>query len=136
MLSSQFCYFRRIVFDQSSPVLPISESRGGSRSRTEDDGRKSLCLMLDLLYPSISCSLKFHNSLYPVNTLDWRGLARPMQFLRLFTNSGSSPLFQPLPSPLQPPSPNCLQIRYMSHVTLPTLCHCTAQYSSITVKCA
>ena len=28
MLSSQFCYLRRLVFDQSSKVHPVSESRG------------------------------------------------------------------------------------------------------------
>ena len=34
MLFAQFCQLRRLVFDQSSPVQPISESRGGSLSVT------------------------------------------------------------------------------------------------------
>ena len=29
---------RRLVFDQSSPVQPVSESRGGTLSVTEEDG--------------------------------------------------------------------------------------------------
>ena len=35
MLFPYFCQLRRLVFDQSSPVQPISESRGGSLSVTE-----------------------------------------------------------------------------------------------------
>ena len=48
----QFCHLRRLVFDQSSPVHPISESRGGSTSVTKNgerrtDERKYLCLIQD-----------------------------------------------------------------------------------------
>ena len=32
ILTSWFSYFRRLVFDQSSPVPPVSEYRGGSLS--------------------------------------------------------------------------------------------------------
>ena len=42
------CQLRRLVFDQSSPVHPVSESRGGSMSVTDErtkDGRKSSCLI-------------------------------------------------------------------------------------------
>ena len=37
-------------FDQSSPVQPVSESRGGTLSVTNErtNGRKSLCLILDV----------------------------------------------------------------------------------------
>ena len=33
MLLSYFCNLRRLVFDQSSPVNPVSESRGRSPER-------------------------------------------------------------------------------------------------------
>ena len=48
----QFCQLRRLVFDQSSPVNPVSESRGGVpwALQTEGEGgRKFLCLILDYL---------------------------------------------------------------------------------------
>ena len=53
MLSSQFSNIRRTRFDQSSPVHPVSESRGGYPERdirrTKDKGRrKSSCLILDI----------------------------------------------------------------------------------------
>ena len=35
MPCSQFCNFRNTVFDHKSPVQPISESRGGPLSVTE-----------------------------------------------------------------------------------------------------
>ena len=42
---------RKLVFKQSSPDYPISESRGGTLSvtnkKTKDKGQKSLCLILD-----------------------------------------------------------------------------------------
>ena len=44
---------RRLVFDQSSPVHPVSESRGGGGTlsvtdkQTKDEGWKSLCLIVD-----------------------------------------------------------------------------------------
>ena len=37
MLFPLFCKLRRLVFDQSSTVQPISESRGGTLSVTEKD---------------------------------------------------------------------------------------------------
>ena len=40
MLLSQFCHLRRLVFNQSSPVHPVSESRGGGLSVKEEDGRR------------------------------------------------------------------------------------------------
>ena len=43
---SYFSNIRRTQFDQSSPVHPFSESRGGTMSVTKDK-RKSLCLILD-----------------------------------------------------------------------------------------
>ena len=49
---SQLCHLRRLFFDQSSPVHPVSESRGGSLSVTH--GRKSSCLILDLFSPKIN----------------------------------------------------------------------------------
>ena len=57
MLFSWFCYLRRFVFDQSSPVHPVSESRGGTLSVTEKEGRKLLCLILDNVidYPPYGC---------------------------------------------------------------------------------
>ena len=50
MLSSQFCYMRILVFDQSSPVHPLLESRGGGGYSERDgrytkDGRKFLGLL-------------------------------------------------------------------------------------------
>ena len=48
MLSSKFCHLRISVFDQRSPVHPVSESRGGLLSVTDEvrtDGRKSSCLI-------------------------------------------------------------------------------------------
>ena len=52
MLSSYFSNIRRMGFDQSSPVHSVSESRGGGLSVTNErtDGRKSSCLILDLLF--------------------------------------------------------------------------------------
>ena len=50
MLCSYFCHIRRFVFDQSSLVHPVSESRGGgSTSLTYErtDERKSFCLIFD-----------------------------------------------------------------------------------------
>ena len=37
MLFSEFCQLRRLVFDQSSPVQPVSESRGGPLSVAEEE---------------------------------------------------------------------------------------------------
>ena len=52
MLFSQLSNIRRTRFDQSSPVQPVSESRGGPLSMTEEDGggrsRKSSCLIWDV----------------------------------------------------------------------------------------
>ena len=45
-------YLRRLVLNQSSPVQPISESRGVGLSITKeqtDEGQKSLCQILDEL---------------------------------------------------------------------------------------
>ena len=35
MLFPYFCQLRRLVFDQSSPLHPVSESRGGTLSVTD-----------------------------------------------------------------------------------------------------
>ena len=40
MLFPQFCQLRRSVFDQSSPVQPVSESRGGPLSVTEEQKKE------------------------------------------------------------------------------------------------
>ena len=54
---------RNTQLDQSSPVQPISEYRGGTLSVTEkeDEGRKTLCLILDELafvhYPKLRLKL-------------------------------------------------------------------------------
>ena len=44
-----FSNIRNLVFDQSSPVQPVSEYRGGwsERAEEESEGRKSLFLILD-----------------------------------------------------------------------------------------
>ena len=52
MLSPYFCHSRRLVFDQSSQVHPISEFRGGGTVSIMEDGRtdkgqKLLFLILD-----------------------------------------------------------------------------------------
>ena len=76
MLFSQFCQLRRLIFHQSSPVYPVSESRGGGKyerygwmksRQSLDNGRKSSCLILDtrpslgLLKPlAYSCSVNRH----------------------------------------------------------------------------
>ena len=55
----------RLVFDQSSPDHPVSESRGGTLSVTKD-GRKSLFLILYKLY-IIHCTLyTVHCTLYTI----------------------------------------------------------------------
>ena len=49
-LFSYFCHLRRLVFDQSSPVHPVSELRGGGypeRNGVRTKARKSSCLILD-----------------------------------------------------------------------------------------
>ena len=48
MLFSQFCHLRRLVFDQSSPVPPVSESRGGGP-----------CLILDTIMHFLNKLLGF-----------------------------------------------------------------------------
>ena len=49
MLSPKFCYLGKLIFDQKSPVHPVSESMGGSTSvaeeRTEDKNSCVLYLM-------------------------------------------------------------------------------------------
>ena len=45
MLFSKFCQFRRLFLDQSSPVHPVSESRGSTMSVADGEGQKSLCLI-------------------------------------------------------------------------------------------
>ena len=54
IISSEFSNSRNLVFDQSSPVQPVSEYRGGDLSVTKkkkkkksEEVRKSLCLILD-----------------------------------------------------------------------------------------
>ena len=52
MQFSKFCQLMRLVFDQSSPVKPVSDFRGGGLNVAKDgrrmDGRrKSLCLIKD-----------------------------------------------------------------------------------------
>ena len=49
MLSSQFSNIRRTGFDESSPVQPISEYRGGTLSVT-DDGRRTEILVSNFGY--------------------------------------------------------------------------------------
>ena len=48
LLSSQFCYLRRLVFDKKCPVQPISESRVGPLSVTQESQqqRKSRTTLL------------------------------------------------------------------------------------------
>ena len=55
MLSSQFSNIMYTRFNQSFPVQPISESRGGGtlnviKSEQSPDGRTSLCLILDDIF--------------------------------------------------------------------------------------
>ena len=50
MLLLQFCYLRRLVFDQSSPVQPVSEFMGFGLSRTEDGGGQT-----EILVSHIGC---------------------------------------------------------------------------------
>ena len=61
MLFSYFCHLRRLVFDQSSQVHPVSESRGGNLSVTDGEGSgevwKSLCLILDTVTISYTGTL-------------------------------------------------------------------------------
>ena len=53
MLSSKFCHLRRLVFDQSFLVHPVSESMGGDgeldgwTDKIGGGGRKFRCLILD-----------------------------------------------------------------------------------------
>ena len=56
MLPSKFSNIRRTRFDQSSPVQPVSESRGGPLNvtdggrRTEESGRRTEILVSNLGY--------------------------------------------------------------------------------------
>ena len=50
MLLSYCSNIRNLVFDQSSPVQPISESRGGSTSVTEEDGRWTEIIVSNIGY--------------------------------------------------------------------------------------
>ena len=55
MLYSCFCYLRRLVFNQSSPVHSVSESRGGTARVTHGEGeggRKFVSLILDFSLPT------------------------------------------------------------------------------------
>ena len=53
MISSKFCHLRRLVFDQSSPVHPVLESRGGTVSVTEDGRRRRRST--EILVSNIGC---------------------------------------------------------------------------------
>ena len=102
MLTSQFSNIRRTQFDQSSLVQPVSESRGGSLGVT-DKGRKSSCLILDMLFrPTARCNcallktataeLKYICSLVCLHFLDYlmvSGLCLPRS-RRSITTSGPS----------------------------------------------
>ena len=63
MLFSYFCHLRRLVFDQSSPVNPISESRGGYRERHGQtdgrmDGRRTEILVSNIEFEATQSLLK------------------------------------------------------------------------------
>ena len=61
MLSSQFSHIRNLVFDQSSPVQPISEISGGTLSVTEEKKK-------EILVPNIGFK-KYINLTYPKLTI-------------------------------------------------------------------
>ena len=76
---------RRLVFDQSSPVHPISESKGGTLSVTYE--RKSLCLLLDV---KLGNSLKFKYSFVSIekkNTALACGYLHPILDTRISVRS-------------------------------------------------
>ena len=54
MLSSYFSNIRNLVFDQSSPVQSVSESRGGTLSITEKFGRRTEILVSNIGYNLVS----------------------------------------------------------------------------------
>ena len=54
MLLSYFCQFRRLVFNQRSPVHPVSESRGGSTSVTKSKEKTEILVSNFGLFISIS----------------------------------------------------------------------------------
>ena len=59
---SLFCHLRGLVFDQSFPVHPVSESMSGvvwAWRRRIEDGQNSLCLTLDDCLPSLKTSFPF-----------------------------------------------------------------------------
>ena len=44
---TSFLYLRRLDFNHSCPVHPLSESRGGGLSMMKDGAQKYLCLILE-----------------------------------------------------------------------------------------
>ena len=62
MLSSQFSNIRRTGLDQSSPVHPVSDFRGGSLSVTEKDGRTEI-LVSNIGYRTHSTYCKTENTI-------------------------------------------------------------------------
>ena len=67
MLSSQFSNIRRTQFDQSSPVQPVSDFRGGSTSVTEkDEGRTKEILVsnIGLFILELQCQSLLYNILH------------------------------------------------------------------------
>ena len=68
MLFSKFFNIRKTPFDQSSPVQPISESRGGGGYPVPDGGRRTKEILLSNVgvtvwtdMGSVTCYLIFHN---------------------------------------------------------------------------
>ena len=50
--AKKFCQLRRLVFDQSSPVQPISKSRGGGGSPEKSGERKTKILVSNIRFNS------------------------------------------------------------------------------------
>ena len=75
MIFSKICHLRKIVFDQSSQVHHVSESRvgrGGIKSITNGKGRKFLCLIFD----NTLCIIRA-TSYSVTNIIKAKGLERP-----------------------------------------------------------
>ena len=87
---TQFSNIRRKRFHQSSPVQPVSEFRGGSTSVTENERKKSSCLILDTILLLYFCT----NLFFSFSLISFFILLRVVKTLRSIveTSSGSGGL--------------------------------------------
>ena len=69
MLSSQFCHLRRLVVDKSSPVHPVSDSRGDPLSVTQQQEQEDRVVAVRFLIQDASGRVYYQRSQF-LNSLE------------------------------------------------------------------